>query len=523
VKRRIILTLLAVPSLTILLLGGFYFTQQYGTVYGKIDLPQTAFRLSVESAESDEWLETGITEDNIQEVRIERETPEINEGRLAVTLDGKGRDQLEKVSEESIGRQIALILDNKIRAQLVITGKVSGGTVFIPLTNTTDSEAFWIKARIQGYYYKIPFKDYPVEEVGVSVDDTIPSLVLPSAEGEKLASFEWKYKGKKYSLERTLYGSYYKYYSELPTDHDPNSEVSAEWYEKNNTMFMDGVAGDVTLKELADSLKKMADEKKFNDNQIVEFVASFVQTIPYDQVKLDNRTQGLNGFTEKITYPYEVLYDNKGVCQDKSYLAYKLLKELGYGVAIFEFPDPEDNHMAIGVKCPIEYSNYESGFCFLESTSLGNKIGTIPELIPQTRIATSDIQITDIESGSEAEEYVPLGNVEIRNISEGKEYTGIINTIATQREIESLRKAVLSHKAKIRQLGVSVKKYESDLKKYEKKLKKEDDYDDYNDLYDDYDDLYSKYKRTLKEYNAEVKAGNGVVDRYNSLNYQFYL
>lgn len=371
------------------------------------------------------------------------------------------------------------------------------------------------------------YSDSPVDNIETREGEETfveNEIKLPEPVGEKAISFEWKYKGKKYLLEQTLYASYYKYYSELPTYYAVDSnDDTAEWYEKHNQMFIESVPEDLTVKELAHSLKKLAEERKFDENKTLEFVASFVQTIPYDQDKLDNRKRGLNGFKEKTTYPYEVLYNNKGVCQDKSYLMYVLLKELGYGVAIFLFSDPQDNHMAVGVKCPMEYSNYNSGFCFLETTSFHNKIGTIPDLIPQTRIATSDIQVTDIETDSSLENFTPLGNVEIQNVIEGKEYTGIINTIAIQRELGRLKKEIILSKANIQKMETEINEYEDTLKKYEKKLKKENNLDDYNALYDNYKDLYSKYKKKFKQYQQEIKQGNAIIDPYNKMNYQFYL
>jgi len=90
---------------------------------------------------------------------------------------------------------------------------------------------------------------------------------------------------------------------------------------------------------------------------------SLVQNIPY-------------GFSEKIfsfeggeinhsRYSYEVLYENQGICGEKSSLMAFLLKEIGYGVSIFYFAD--ENHEAVGIKCPVEKSLYNSGYCFVET------------------------------------------------------------------------------------------------------------------------------------------------------------
>src|SRR3990172_13304910 len=326
--------------------------------------------------------------------------------------------------------------------------------------------------------------------------------ILSAKAGEKPSSFSWKYKGRGYALDESLYESYYRFYKTLPVSSPANDASQVKWYTTYNEMFIAGAVGDDTIQVLAEKIRVLGEERKLNENQMVELVAAFVQTIPYDQGKLERRKSGLDGVTEKITYPYEVLYENTGVCQDKSYLAYALLKKLGYGVAIFLFPDPKDNHMAIGVKCPLQYSNYDSGYCFIETTSLGNKIGMIPDLIPQSRIATSDIQINTIDDSSAADdEYQPLGNIEILNTIDGKEYTGIIDTISTQRELLRLRKTIDVYKGELKALSAEIGSQEKDLDKMEKKMKslKDDEkYDDYNDLVEKYNSLLSKVKKNIK-------------------------
>lgn len=89
-------------------------------------------------------------------------------------------------------------------------------------------------------------------------------------------------------------------------------------------------------------------------------VISLVQNIPYDYEGLEE-----GNITGK--YPYEVMYTMSGVCSEKSKLLVYLLRELGYGTAIFRF-GPE-NHDAVGIKCPVEYSYKNTGYCFIESTA----------------------------------------------------------------------------------------------------------------------------------------------------------
>ncbi len=350
---------------------------------------------------------------------------------------------------------------------------------------------------------------------------------LPAPLGEKIVPFNWKYDGKNYTMDEKLYESYYQSYNALPTALSTGTGMNKEWYENQNEMFVTPLNGDTTIKDLAQKIRTLGEEKKLNENQIVEFISTFVQTIPYDQNKLDRRTSGMESITEKITYPYEVLYDNTGVCQDKSYLAYALLKELGYGTSIFLFPNPEDNHMAVGVKCPLEFSNYNSGYCFVETTSLGNKIGMIPELIPKSRVATSNVQINTIESnGAEDAAYQPLGNVEILNKVDGKEYTGIINTINTQKELERLKNSIAVYKRNLKVQKTDIDNQEVDLAKMDKRLnnyKQDGEYEKYNNLVPEFNTALSKVQKTIKEYNKMISASNTLITTYQNISKNFYL
>jgi hypothetical protein len=110
-------------------------------------------------------------------------------------------------------------------------------------------------------------------------------------------------------------------------------------------------------------VKKIQNLVPDNRIQQARIAISIVQNIPY-------------GFSEKTLffagqeinysrYPYEVLNENQGICGEKSTLLSFLLKELGYGVSIFYFV--EENHEAVGIRCPVDRSFYGSGYCFVET------------------------------------------------------------------------------------------------------------------------------------------------------------
>ncbi|MFH1503439.1 MAG: hypothetical protein ABIE36_02170 [Candidatus Diapherotrites archaeon] len=101
-----------------------------------------------------------------------------------------------------------------------------------------------------------------------------------------------------------------------------------------------------------------------NKEDQIRIAISLVQNIPYG-----NSNETMMFGNHKINYsryPYEVLYDMGGVCGEKTDLLAFLLKEMGYGVSFFYYP--EENHEALGIKCPLQESLEKSGYCFVETT-----------------------------------------------------------------------------------------------------------------------------------------------------------
>ena len=104
-------------------------------------------------------------------------------------------------------------------------------------------------------------------------------------------------------------------------------------------------------------------EKKKEDQ--FRIATSIVQSIPY---VYSGKTTSFFGIELNYSrYPYEVLYENQGICGEKSQLLAFLLRELGYSTSLFYY-GPE-NHEAVGVKCPKYISAGRTGFCFIETTA----------------------------------------------------------------------------------------------------------------------------------------------------------
>ncbi|PJE81627.1 hypothetical protein COU58_01635 [Candidatus Pacearchaeota archaeon CG10_big_fil_rev_8_21_14_0_10_32_42] len=91
---------------------------------------------------------------------------------------------------------------------------------------------------------------------------------------------------------------------------------------------------------------------------------SLVQNLPY------NESQFISFFGKEVRvsrYPYQVLVEGQGGCEGKSELLAFFLKEIGFGVVLFYYP--EENHEVVGIKCPIEKSFRGTGYCFIETTT----------------------------------------------------------------------------------------------------------------------------------------------------------
>jgi len=111
---------------------------------------------------------------------------------------------------------------------------------------------------------------------------------------------------------------------------------------------------------LVKEIQNLAPSSKVDQARIA---ISLVQNIPYGD---SNQTFSFGGQESSYSrYPYEVLYDQEGICGEKSALLAFLLKEIGFGSSIFYFA--EENHEAVGISCPADKSLYGSGFCFVET------------------------------------------------------------------------------------------------------------------------------------------------------------
>lgn len=157
-----------------------------------------------------------------------------------------------------------------------------------------------------------------------------------------------------------------------------------------------------------------------NKNEQARIAISMVQNIPFGE---SNKTASIFG-EHNISYsryPYEVLYDNEGICGEKSELLAFLLKELGFGVVLFYHQ--LENHESVGVKCPLKYSLNGTGYCFIETTGSSIITNSQNEYVGEIKLSSQPeiLVIAEGESLEDVYEYKDAQKlVKINSIMEEK-------------------------------------------------------------------------------------------------------
>lgn len=137
---------------------------------------------------------------------------------------------------------------------------------------------------------------------------------------------------------------------------------------------------DVYIDNLVQQINSAALESGFTEVQKLNFVISFIQSLPYT---VDIET---TPYDEYPRYPVQTLFDRGGDCEDTSILAAALLDRMGYDVALLLLENAQ--HMAIGVSISVGYGSYYDydgkKYYYLETTGQGWQIGQIPPSITDT-------------------------------------------------------------------------------------------------------------------------------------------
>ncbi|MGA3060849.1 MAG: hypothetical protein ABSD92_10820 [Candidatus Bathyarchaeia archaeon] len=153
------------------------------------------------------------------------------------------------------------------------------------------------------------------------------------------------------------------------------------------------------MQSLADKLNETATQLGYSSSDKVNFVLSFVQSIPY---KTDNESTIYQDYPR---FPVETLVDDVGDCKSHSILFATLMLSLNYDIVFINPPD----HLAVGVQqnnlqsTPLQQLTYwtynDKDYYYCETTGAGFTIGVLPQ---QFNGQTATIYPID-----ESKQYVP--------------------------------------------------------------------------------------------------------------------
>lgn len=120
----------------------------------------------------------------------------------------------------------------------------------------------------------------------------------------------------------------------------------------------------LALKPLVDAIKSKSTDQEMQ----ARIAINLVQHIPFNCVEAQTiGTSNYNKFATHFDSPYEVLYENSGICGEKSALLALLLNELGYDSAYIRFNSVYHSTAGIGGSESDQYLN--TGYIIIETTN----------------------------------------------------------------------------------------------------------------------------------------------------------
>lgn len=174
-------------------------------------------------------------------------------------------------------------------------------------------------------------------------------------------TYEWDFQGIPWTWKLSIPYEAYRFFRDLPRTDDYSIYVTTPY-------------DDQFLASLVDILEEAAREAGYDEWETINFVISFVQSLPYTSDRVTS------GYDEYPRYPIETLVDRGGDCEDTSILTAALLYQMGYDVILLTFP----NHVAVGIWCDYipdawYYTVNGRDYYYLETTGKGWEIGEMPK------------------------------------------------------------------------------------------------------------------------------------------------
>jgi len=326
-------------------------------------------------------------------------------------------------------------------------------------------------------------------------------------------TFSFKYKNSDYAINQNFSSALYNSYKSSTKVYSysgaaPEATLRNAFY----ALFFNVKSGDNSLDDLIFKLKATALNNNWTDDEVLELTLALVQFIPYDSAKLAQE----NNRNNNPYYPYETLYLDRGVCSDKTFLAVALLRKLGYGAAILDFPAA--NHSAAGIACPVSDSLSGSGYCYGETTNYF-PLGVVPPSLSAGQAQTGSEEFTGLFDAAH------LGTMEIYQKTGGKTYYGVAATKAQVTALKAAKDYLNTQDSVLGAKDTALKSQAAEIVSL--KVQMDAYYNNgqisqYNSLVGTYNDLVNKYNDDLNIYKAMVDDYNRKVVDFNQAVKDFY-
>jgi hypothetical protein len=383
----------------------------------------------------------------------------------------------------------------------------------------SHGEAYYVDFNKRWNYLGRPIDAWQLfrnKGLGISNSDLakIPNSSLQSNQtinsvSDYAATFSWKYKMEDFKLSFPLKSSINSSYasSNKVFYYTGNLEPSSA-REQFYGLFFNFKKEDSSITELIKYGRQIATSRGWGNDQLLEFLVALIQYIPYDNAKLNQDPMQPN-------YPYETLYRNSGICSDKTFLTVSVLRALGYGAAILDFP--EANHSAAGVSCPLTDSVNNSGYCYIETTNYF-PIGVVPSSLSGGRAASNNSLdgIFEIDN---------LSQMKIFQKTSGNSYLGVSVTKSLVESIKAKKSWIESQEPLLSQKSGQLDAKQNTLTTQRSQL---DAYEQsgnisaYNSLVVTYNAGVVEYNQDLSDYREELTVYNNTVKEYNEGLRSFY-
>lgn len=332
-----------------------------------------------------------------------------------------------------------------------------------------------------------------------------PSIKLKNVTGTIPVKSNFTFNGFTYTFTLNIPRAIYEGAKESETCvRVPKGTPDSAWIKQYHASFVKDTAQRPVYDALISLFRKIKAEQNLTSDEYIELITVFVQTIPYDTEKYNERKrQNENHPSHRSRFPVETLVENKGLCGEKSYLLAALLSLEGYAVSLLLFQ--KDRHMAVGIPSAVAFDYSYGGHAFIETTSIsyiGAGDGTYGE---EKQKLTAKPEIIKIGTGKKYHRNLQLIKYILTAEKELKKATSSNSPL--NRKIKQKEKELNTLQQKISTFSKSLDTERLELKRlsgsaYNKKCQ------EYNARIEAYNDEVRQSKKMTAEYNQ-------LVDTYN--------